>query len=377
MMNKERAMIFPYDGNTAPLLRNSKFIDNYDMVLPCTFESWNLDSRDAAFADGGSKIGIQARSDFSKCLKDVDVVIFVEGSQAIARGELIYPKMYEAIAQGKKIIDLLEFNELEAEMKSYSLNHNVKYITCRNDTDHWRCNKDIVAEGLLDVNIPIVLVVGEGKDTGKFLTELKLTERLERKGYKVSLIGSNDCCKLVGGKPFPAFMRDNGMTDVEQVLLFNRYIKYVEELEKPDLILLGVPGGVISCTKRIYGDFGILAYKVSQAIKADFVMMNLFYEEYPDSVFEDIHKMFQYRFGMNVDLIGISNHHVDWEELVGAGTTFIPSLVLSEEFLEERMKAMNRRGTYSLINLLSDSDMDKAAETIENTLSEGNAGFVF
>ena len=94
------------------------------------------------------------------------------------------------------------------------------------------------------LTVPIVLVAGMWEGTDKFEVSLSLRQKLLADGYRVSQIGARSYCELFGFHSFPAFMYDPTVDETQKILLFNRFVYAVCREEKPDILLLTIPGGI-------------------------------------------------------------------------------------------------------------------------------------
>lgn len=132
-----------------------------------------------------------------------------------------------------------------------------------------------------------------------------------REGLRVSQISSRRYCDYLGMHSFPDFMFENQYSEKEKILLFNHWVKQIELYEKPDVILLGVPGGIIPYNDTFVNYFGITPYEVLQAVRPDSLILGLPYKEYTSEFFEEMNRLTTYHFGVSVDSFTISNDLFD------------------------------------------------------------------
>jgi peptide maturation system protein (TIGR04066 family) len=121
----------------------------------------------------------------------------------------------------------------------------------------------------LDIDTPVIFVLGTGERTNKFEIQLALRENMMKMGYKASQVGTREYCELLGFHSFPRFMFGNGISEISKIASFNRFIKSLERDECPDVIIIGVPRGIMPFNNRLPNGYGILAYEVSQAVTPD------------------------------------------------------------------------------------------------------------
>lgn len=126
----------------------------------------------------------------------------------------------------------------------------------------------------------------------KFEIQLSIRENLQSKGYKISQIGSRNYCEFLGFHSFPGFMYNRNLSESEKIILFNNYIKRLENDENPDLIVIGIPGGIMKRNDTFTSYFGIFAYEISQAVTPDYVICSTQYQDFKH----------EYLFGLQIHL---------------------------------------------------------------------------
>ncbi|MEA4922666.1 MAG: TIGR04066 family peptide maturation system protein [Eubacteriaceae bacterium] len=376
MNYKERIMIYPYDSNMTDVLRSNRFCDKYKEIYLCTMKGWGLVGNNPGIADGGTLINeMEVEDSFENCLKKVDTVVFVESDKELLKGKYVYPQMYTAASARKNIIDLLENNEIQEEIERYCIECEVNYSPFRRHDLNIEMNDHVKKEGLIECNVPIVVVAGETVNSKKFAVEYGIKEELENQGYNPILVGSKAYCEFLGDLSFPDFMLRHNINDIEQVLMFNRFINKIGK--DADVIIIGIPGGIISCTDYLYGDFGILAYKVFQSINVDFFVFNVLYEEYYPSFFNEMQMFINKRFSTNVDVFNICNKHIDWEKVETAKPRQIPFLSLTTESIESEIKLMNRGNNTPIVSSGNISDMKEIVELLVKKLEVEEKKIIF
>lgn len=60
---------------------------------------------------------------------------------------------------------------------------------------------------------------------------------------------------------------------LQKKLRFNHYVNYIANSEDADIVIVGVPGGVVPISNKLF-DFGIMNYMVANAVKPDYVILN-------------------------------------------------------------------------------------------------------
>lgn len=318
---RENAVIFPCDRELFSFMKYIDFAE-YEINGLCVLQDSNV------VAENKDDIPILDMENIDFGL--FDVVILVDGTYH----EHSFIK--DSIRHGKKVIDAgllktIEVKELDAISEEQKL------------------------------EVPVIFVAGVTPYTEKFHVQLALRKRLLDNGYKVSQIGSKEYSGLFGFHSYPLFMSEP-MDNTKRILLFRKYVKYIELKEQPDIIVIGIPGGIMGINKKHHFDFGMTAYMVSQAVEPDYVIMNMLYgQNYTKEQLEEINQCCKYKLNFEIDSFHLSNSFFD------------PASLKSEQLVFIKVgnkKYLNRIG--KLYDFLNASDMDKAFEAMIAKLSSYN-----
>ena len=318
------------------------------VVFPCDQELCSMTAY--IECDDYTIIGLVALEDsnaFSSVMCGIPVISISEAeydsfdSILLVDSEYVsHPFIEEGIGQGKNIIDI------EKE----------DFDTC--------CLEGITEEQ--HITVPVVFVAGVAPYTEKFQVQLSLRNKLLENDYRVSQIGSKRYSRLFGFHPYPAFMNGR-MSNEQKVVSFKKYIKYIEGKEHPEIIVIGIPGGIIPVNKKHHFDFGITAYMISQAIRADYVVMNMLYgKNYTEEQLEGIRQVCRYRHNFEIDSFHLSNTLLDPTSLTYDQLKFIK---LGKREYEKKVD-----GLYDLLN---STDMDKLYEDMITKLASYNVNQIF
>ena len=68
--------------------------------------------------------------------------------------------------------------------------------------------------------------------------------------YKVCVVSSRTNAELFGIHSFPEFMLQHNLDESSKIINFNHYIKELEVSEKPEIIIIGVPGGIMPVSEK-------------------------------------------------------------------------------------------------------------------------------
>ena len=102
-------------------------------------------------------------------------------------------------------------------------------------------------EFLPQVKCPILMVLGTGSKQGKFTTQLRVKEILDRENVKYSHLATEPQGELFGADfsyPF-GYKKTINLNNSEQTLFLRNLIKLLYDFRKPEIILTGAQGGLI------------------------------------------------------------------------------------------------------------------------------------
>lgn len=316
-----RAIVFSREPEICSLINYYKYSNQY-IITAFVFED---EQTDILTKESNIPIIKTTEVDY----KGFDTVL------TLSKEDLIHPFIKNCIKNGKEILGMENSEEIDYEFLE------------KIDEDN-------------SIRVPIVIIAGVSRYTEKFLVQLILRDKLIKDGYRVSIIGNRRYGSLFGIHPFPPFMMD-AIDNEKRILLFQKYVKMIEENENPELILICIPGGVTPISKRHHFDYGTTAYLVSQAIDPDYVIMNLLYNNYTDEELDEIRKLCLYRFNYKIDCFHLSG-------------TLIDPMSLKESKLKyiRIEKAKRERQVDNLYDLTNPEDADIMYESMIDRLSSYN-----
>ncbi len=306
MPDNEKLVVCPADTETTPVARYCNMLDGYSLQGMVSPGGWVYANNDVNFVDGGYETGIRFTDDFDMQLDLCDTIMFCDSYNSCSFEKYLLPKILKAKESKKKI--LLSFREkkeygngIHSALKGYTgatfLNWNGKYDMPRKDIRHQ----------LYSINTPVIFIMGLGDRCNKFETQLELRRYFMDMGYKVCQVGSKGYSSIFGFDAVPNFLYSDSYNIEEKIYLFNYYIKMQEKEKKPDVFIIGIPGGIMPFNGRETNHFGIIPYIVSNAVKPDCVVLNIYYNFFMDEYFAELNNYCKYKFGFEITGFNIAN----------------------------------------------------------------------
>jgi peptide maturation system protein (TIGR04066 family) len=340
------------------LLKGFKIIG---LISPC---GWGFDGKDAGCVDGGENIGIKITSTFEGVFEKADTIMFTDSPIKLDQSD-IYQKIKNLLAAGKNIICTIQLEStMIKKLNNIATDKNVYFRYFNQDVNK---NQNEQYHKLYELKTPIVFIFGLGERTQKFEVQLFLREYIQKQGYSVSQVGSRHYCEILGFHSFPGFLRNKLLSETEKIYLFNNYIKEIERTEKSDIIIIGIPGGVVPFNKEFTNDFGITAYEVCQAITPDVAIMATYCEDYGSNFFDSLFISTQYKLGFSIDCYSLAGVVIDWNKT--NQSKIFEYLTLDKEYVHR--KKMNLHSTKApLYNTLDPYELNLMCKYLIHKLSE-------
>lgn len=308
-----RIALYPYDVSSLHLLLHSSMmnISGDDMIACVAPRGWGYENEDAGYKVG-IKTDVLVKSDFDSLVNDIDVLIVTESVLPLHSTD-IAEKIERVLDNGKRVIVLRKMEadlEKQLEKKAFG-NRNLELYT--GNQLNLYTDIDMEDTSIEEIPAPIILVLGSGERCCKFDVQLELREALLEHGYALTQIGSKNYCESLGFHSFPDFMLDHsGYTEREKMIGFNKYVKMLYMKEKPDVMIIGVPGGVFAFDEYFNNHFGITNFYVSNAIIPDYVIFNSLYVDALSEYLDTLKIRLNDKYGYETDQIFISNYALNY-----------------------------------------------------------------
>ena len=209
---------------------------------------------------------------YSQMLHDCDAVILLDNFR-----DCSFDKYYQVITDAyrlKKKVIVTPLIESQLSLKSNKgryhllerLPDNMSVIDKEYDTRLGNPENK-----LYEINTPIIGVVGQGKHCDKFTVQLMLMNMLKEE-YNAVAVTSNALGALFGFYTIPAFMYKD-IPFLEKILKFNYFINKISRTDTPDVIVLGVPEGIVPFRRHEFHNFAEYPLVVSSSVDIDFAIL--------------------------------------------------------------------------------------------------------
>ena len=357
----KKAVLLLYNVEVSEIVRYEDMLSGYRIVQIVAPLGWGLNNKDAGFVDGGQDIGCLISDDIDYH-NEFDVVMLLTVMEEKMLNQVYTVYLKRAVENGKQILCNRKIGNILINTHTECKTHIVVIDE----------NAECKLKRMGKIDTPIIVVAGTHEYTQKFKIQLELKRYLDSIGYKVALIGSKDYSKLFGCLNFPEFMFQN-ISERNKILAFHEFIRDVEKSVAPDVIIIGVPGGMMPYNDKFPGYFGITLYEVLLAIRPDAFILSCLFERYDNKYFEEVKNMAKYRFGVDVDCFNVSPFQVDINE--SNQNDALQYFKLSQDMVQDMLRGIENDAP--IFNIANGSDGKRLAEFVTKRLEEySDAEFV-
>jgi len=301
---------------------------------------------------------------YSQLLRECDVVIVLDNYRSL-KVEKYYQFIEDAINIQKEIfVTPLAWTQLEMEKyKDYCQLLELMPDDMIAIDEEYESRLGTINNKLYSIEIPIVGVIGQGKHCGKFENQLLLKRTLE-KDYATVTVSSNALGSLFGCYTMPPFLHGN-IPFQEKILKFNYFIRKLSGIGKPDVVVLGIPEGMMTFNRHEFHHFAEYPLVVTKAVDIDMVILCLYFRtgNNLDYVFKELSDYYQNKYDMLIGAISLSRTLPETMNEAYEGIVFEH---LNDAFLCKYFPDLLSIGL-PVINLL---DREKAMAAIEVSLEQ-------
>ncbi|RRJ67111.1 TIGR04066 family peptide maturation system protein [Paenibacillus oralis] len=294
---RKKLAIYPFFEELMPVLQYKNKIRDYELVYAITPTGWESFSESGEFSE---YICSEERFYSENLIHSIDIFLLCLPMFQI--NSSIYHRIITLAEQyGKQIIYEIELEPIIKELfkgQGICLNPELSDITPSTE--------------IVSIDVPVIMILGLGENCEKWRIQLDLRDFFHLKGYRASLISSNPISQLLGFHTLPSSLDNKGLIFSQQVQNLNSFIKKIELKEKPDVIILGVPGGILKYSNSVPNGYGYLPFLISNAVTPDLSILSLYGGNYTEQNIQEIKSTCYYRFGVVVNYFHISKKICDY-----------------------------------------------------------------
>ncbi len=355
----EKILIYPYDRHFLPIIKYQAHPTNWQICKLVSPLGWGLNGKDAGSVDFDEPLGIIIESDFTKCLTECSAVFFTQSEMQLDFEKFIKPKILKAVKSNKNIYTNITLSDEQYnEFSNICRESNVQFKYYCNSFEK-KCINDYDPDYRIET--PIVTIMGMLEGINKFEVQLLLHKFFTEQGYNSVLVSSRNYSMQNSCFPIPAFMFDNTCSEIEKILSFKKFIIDIEKKYRPDVIIIGIPGGIIPFDDVDHNGFGVTAFEITRAIKPDATVLCTYTENFSSTHWEHIKNICRFRFSSEITVAVRYNMLLVFSGLGSSDES---------KFLLFDPKEKDFPITSAIPEMINRSESQQMCEIILNTLAE-------
>lgn len=316
-----KAIVYPYNVLVTEFMRYRDLIEKYEIVAAVSPQGIGSEGIDCSFLDNGEETGILITHDFEEALDRCDTVIiaeykyhyFFDGSDFES---VVYERAIEAMKKGKNVISMHLFKQdelLYTEAKRQNVHYECVIKAQQIEECYYNENPDFMS--IYKIDVPVITIVGLHEETNKFGIQLALRKLFLQTKLNVLQIGTKPYCEFFGFHSIPIAMLDGSLSEERKIIYFNHFVYNLVKKEMPDIIILGIPGGIVPISMRLHQHFGLLAYEIGCAIQTDYTILTVPLSSTENLDLDEIKEVLISKLGSGFDCIAMSNNSIDNNDL--------------------------------------------------------------
>lgn len=313
-----RFSCFPFTPEVEMMLRHQELMAP-DMI--CSVISFREDR--TQLAEFEKKTGIMCTVSIEEGIRISDALILFENNYSM-EWDKYYSCIDYASTQGmpiyatQNLIKQLPDDNRKKKLIRIQNSHRMQlnYLDCR----------------LLNIETPIIAVAGVGENCGKFECQLELKEYLDDLGYDAEWLSSNPLGTCMGMKTLPDVLFAPDVAFPDKVMEFNRYVYDLCSTYEPDVLVIGIPGGILPFSEKETNYFSEIPLVISSALRIDCGILAFYYMmDAQDVYLEQLTQHCLHRFQIHVPILYMSRQMLTFEQ----EGSMSKHLFLTDEYLSE------------------------------------------
>ncbi|WP_321004736.1 TIGR04066 family peptide maturation system protein [Eisenbergiella porci] len=309
----KEAVLYPFLASNLPIIKYNNFFNKkYRIKTVVSPSGTGICGKDISLIDNRDFQGITVEENLIKCIHNSEALFVPWGNVTEAdRYKNILQYIRAAIKIHKDIICNIKLKITdEKEIKKYCRLNNVNFLYSYNNENYSWLSHPITKMHVIPV--PVIFVGGIVAEANNFEIVLSMTKKLISHGFKVTAFGMRPEYNLYGFHYNSLLMdfssgQKVGMDIPMAISLLNHQFYRTALDEKPDAIIVEVPGGMLE-TPLFPNDCGVMAYMLTKAIQPDFVVGTFLGSA--DIISENIYVLnneVNMRYGFQIDCAHYSN----------------------------------------------------------------------
>ena len=276
----------------------------------------------SGFDDGKKQIAVFTKED-PDMPKFQNLIIHIESM--VQYEELV--KRMEEVYLSPTLVRLDK--EIFKTMVRFIVNENKKIILsreiesyCKNECElvipsklryRFKADKEpeIAKDQLLEIRTPILYITSFWEGLDKFQILLRTKTEFEKKGYKVLAFGSKRESEFVGMEALPEYLFQSSYDEKTKIIGINQLVEKRCDEEKPDIVLISVPGEIAKYSDETIGHMGITLWELKTAVFPDCMICSVPFEKYTEPDAKNIKAFITQTCGISCTYLHVANKMIN------------------------------------------------------------------
>lgn len=353
----KKLMVFPFTYSNREILMYRKNIKGYTLAAAVVWNQADLQFITNKF---GKATVVFITEEFEKALALCDEVLFMENGDLDISGT-IYKDYIQKAFDSKKTVHFSKKLMETLENENYR----------ETDVEFLHSDKK---NYIKNIDVPAIGVMGLGDFCNKFCCEVEIASFFRQKGYSVTHFGSKDFEGMLGERRYPEFLYSQDYTVTQRILGWNKYLFELCNRDNPDLILLGMPGGIMPLNNKILNEFGEIPYIISNGIRIDEgILCSYFYEQVDQKYLTGYKNYCKYKLNCEIEWICVSNSSCRFD--LDSEESILEYLHYDPEIADKMQVIAEHQENIRFLNILNDKSRDEMLNQLYEELTESVSAF--
>lgn len=348
-----KLVIYPYTGNEIYLI--DFFQEQGFEVIPVSLNGFSLNNKAATY-----RLNRESKY-YIKCIDNLDLALDQCDTIYLCKTKY-YDKFINALVKARENhINVICANELKTD----DYNKYINDITYLPKNENLQFEDKLVYEKIYEFYTPIVFINSLINDSDEVDILFKFIRKLKEQGLHISGISNSIDTSLLKLHSY----KECGFSDkidVKSIFSLNHFIKYINDLENPDIIVIHHPEPIVMYNKEYPFDFGLSAYAISHALSPDYCICCSYLATSNIEYWNEFNNANRYRLGYEVNAVHLSNTIADIGNIndhVSSKTIRIPVDSSLREY-----EIMDDSNNLYISYLLDDNQMEKTVDRCLHTV---------
>ncbi len=359
-----KAALYPYNKEMHALMRGRDLL-GFEIVGVADPVGKGLVSKDAGEAIGLSPAGLRIAPRLCVALQEADTLIlgYVDELSRIRKRDLLRECVQTALEQGVYVFSLLALpRERYADLHEMAETRGLRLYYPELSAKEAQRTLD-EASSFLEVDVPVLAVVGTSSQQGKFTLQLALRRRLLKLGYRVGQVGTEHHAELFGMDcAFPMGYAASIRMSLDYYIPFlDAKMREICHRKRPHLILTGAQSGTVPYDVREHQTQTLPTIAFLMGVKPDacvLVVNSVDADDYIQDTIDGIRALCQAPTLLLA--MGDQEKHIQ----VAYGRTAIKPRRMSEDEIRRKLRHLEQTFEIPAVCITARTDIHRAVDVV-------------